>query len=128
MSLEKLESIIEKLENGNTLTSICKDKSYPSLSVVYRLMRQDDELHKKIMKAREVGTFTILDKIHDELNEPQDPKYFQQYREKAHHARWLASKLASGIFGDKSKQEIKQDTNLSISWGRPQEAKASQGE
>ena len=128
MSLEKLESIIEKLENGNTLTSICKDKSYPSLSVVYRLMRQDDELHKKIMKAREVGTFTILDKIHDELNEPQDPKYFQQYREKAHHARWLASKLAAGIFGDKSKQEIKQDTNLSISWGRPQEAKASQGE
>ena len=91
-------------------------------------MRQDDELHKKIMKAREVGTFTILDKIHDELNEPQDPKYFQQYREKAHHARWLASKLAAGIFGDKSKQEIKQDTNLSISWGRPQEAKASQGE
>lgn len=128
MSLEKLESIIEKLENGNTLTSICSDKTYPSLSVVYRSMRADDNLHKKIMKAREVGTFTILDKIHDELNEPQDPKYFQQYREKAHHARWLASKLAAGIFGDKSKQEIKQDTSLSISWGRPQEAKASQGD
>jgi len=124
MSLPKLENIIEKLEQGNTLTKICSDKDYPSISVVYRKMREDDVIHKKIMKAREVGTFTILDKIHDELEQPQDPKYFQQYREKAHHARWLASKLASGIFGDKIKQEVKSDNILTISWGKPPEIPA----
>lgn len=109
MQLEKTENIIEKLENGKTLTEICKDKKYPSLSVVYRKMRDDDKFHKQIMKAREVGTFTILDQIHEMLTKPQDPKYFQQTRELAHHARWLASKLASGIFGDKIKQEVKSD-------------------
>ena len=123
MQLEKIENIIEKLENGKTLTEICKDKNYPSLSVVYRKMRDDDKFHKQIMKAREVGTFTILDQIHEMLSKPQDPKYFQQTRELAHHARWLASKLASGIFGDKVKQEVKSDNKITISWGRPQEPK-----
>ena len=123
MQLEKTESIIEKLENGKTLTEICKDKNYPSLSVVYRKMRDDDKFHKMIMKAREVGTFTILDQIHEMLTKPQDPKYFQQTRELAHHARWLASKLASGIFGDKIKQEVKADNNITISWGNPRSQK-----
>lgn len=121
MQLEKIENIIEKLENGKTLTEICKDKNYPSLSVVYRAMRSNDKIHKEIMKAREVGTFTILDQIHEMLSKPQDPKYFQQTRELAHHGRWLASKLASGIFGDKVKQEVKSDNTLTISWGKPQE-------
>lgn len=119
--LSKIDLILERLENGETLTKICKDKDYPSLSVVYRACREDDDLHNKIMKARQNGTFTILDKIHDELNEKQDPKYFQQYREKAHHARWLASKLAAGTFGDKIKSEVKQDTTVTFSWGKPQE-------
>lgn len=119
--LSKIDLILERLENGETLTKICKGKDYPSLSVVYRACRQDDELHNKIMKARQNGTFTILDKIHDELNEKQDPKYFQQYREKAHHARWLASKLAAGTFGDKIKQEVKQDTTITFSWGKPKQ-------
>ena len=82
-AIRKTESIIEKLENGKTLTEICKDKNYPSLSVVYRKMRDDDKFHKMIMKAREVGTFTILDQIHEMLTKPQDPKYFQQTRELA---------------------------------------------
>ena len=34
-------------------------------------------------------------------------------REKLHHYRWMASKLI-GIYGDK--QEIKQDTNITIQW------------
>lgn len=120
----KLENIIEKIEQGNTLTKICKDKAYPALTTVYKAMREDDKIHQAIMKAREVGTYSILDQIHDELNTPQDPKYFQQYREKAVHARWLASKLASGIFGDKQKIDQKTDSKLTISWARPQEPKA----
>lgn len=119
--LSKLENILERLENGETLTKICKDKDYPSLSVVYRACREDDELHSKIMKARQNGTFTILDNIHETLNQPQDPKNFQQIRELAHHGRWLASKLAAGTFGDKIKQEVKQDTNITFSWGKPQQ-------
>ena len=120
----KLPSIIEKIEQGQTLTKICNAKDTPSLTTIYRAMREDDKIHQAIMKAREVGTYTILDQIHDELNTPQDPKYFQQYREKAHHARWLASKLASGIFGDKQKIDQKTDSKLTISWARPQGPKA----
>jgi len=35
-------------------------------------------------------------------------------------SRWLASKLASGVFGDKIKQEVKQDSKLIIQWDIPE--------
>lgn len=114
--LDKELEIIEKLENGETLTKISKEKGFPSLSQIYKCMRSDDALHRRITKAREVGSYSHLDKIQDMLSEPQDPKYFQQQREAAHHARWLASKLLSNTFGDKVKSEIKQDQKITISW------------
>ena len=40
-------------------------------------------------------------------------------REVFSYLKWLASKLGSSTFGDKQKQEIKQDSTLTISWGRP---------
>ena len=42
-----------------------------------------------------------------------DNKNIAVVREKLHHYRWMASKLI-GIYGDK--QEIKQDTNIQITW------------
>ena len=119
---EIISNIIDQIEQGNTLTKICKQKNFPSLSYIYKSMRENEELHKKIMKAREVGVWTLLDQTQDILNEPQDPKQFQQIRELAHHNRWKASKLASGVFGDKIKQEVKADNTLTISRGSPQTA------
>ena len=41
------------------------------------------------------------------------------YKEKMAHIRWIASKLASNVFADKTKQEVKQDLTMSITWGKP---------
>ena len=64
---ETLNKIIERIELGEPLTKICKDKSMPSLSVFYRYMRNDEKLQNKIRLARETGCFTIIDKINEEL-------------------------------------------------------------
>ena len=40
-------------------------------------------------------------------------------KEKWQHIRWIASKLASNVFADKVKSEVKQDLNMLISWGEP---------
>mgnify|MGYP003109611432 FL=1 len=40
-------------------------------------------------------------------------------REKLAQSRWLASKLANNTFGDKIKQEVKQDSKLIIQWDIP---------
>tara|TARA_R110001592_G_scaffold245816_5_gene507364 strand:+ start:740 stop:1108 length:369 start_codon:yes stop_codon:yes gene_type:complete len=113
------EKIIERLELGEPLTKICKDKNMPSLSAFYKTMRHDEELQKKVRQARETGCFTIIDKMNEELEIPQDNQHMMWMRERLSQGRWLASKLSSGVFGDKSKQEIKQDTTLTVSWGNP---------
>ena len=117
---ETLNKIIERIELGEPLTKICKDKSMPSLSVFYRYMRNDEKLQNKIRQARETGCFTIIDKINEDLETPQDNQHMMWVRERLAMGRWLASKLASGVFGDKIKQEVKQDSKLIIEWNIPE--------
>ena len=98
--------------NGKPLTRICQDKANPSLSKVYDWIAEDKEFAEKILTARKIASQTFLDKMIEEL-EFADNKNIAVVREKLHHYRWMASKLI-GIYGDK--QEIKQDTNIQITW------------
>ena len=105
-------NIINELMNGKPLTMICQDKANPSLSKVYDWIATDKEFAEKILTARKIASQTFLDKMIEEL-EFADNKNIAVVREKLHHYRWMASKLI-GIYGDK--QEIKQDTNIKITW------------
>ena len=67
-----IEKIIERLELGEPLTKICKDKKMPSLSAFYKAMRNNEELQKKVRAARETGCFTIIDKMNEDLETPVD--------------------------------------------------------
>ena len=105
-------NIIKELMNGKPLTRICQDKANPSLSKVYDWIAEDKDFAEKILTARKIAAQTYLDKMIEEL-EFADNKNIAVVREKLHHYRWMASKLI-GIYGDK--QEIKQDTNIQITW------------
>ena len=98
--------------SGKPLTRICQDKTNPSLSKVYDWIAEDKVFADKILTARKIAAQTYLDKMIEEL-EFADNKNIAVVREKLHHYRWMASKLI-GIYGDK--QEIKQDTNIQITW------------
>ena len=128
MDSRQIETIIERIELGETLTKICKDKSMPSLTVFYKYMRDNKDLQNRIRAARETGCFTIIDKINDDLETPQDNQHMMWVKEKLQQSRWLASKLASGVFGDKLKSEIKQDSTITISWTQPTENKLIEAE
>ena len=128
MDPRQIETIIERIELGETLTKICKDKTMPSLTVFYKYMRDNKDLQNRIRAARETGCFTIIDKINDDLETPQDNQHMMWVKEKLQQSRWLASKLASGVFGDKLKSEIKQDSTITISWTQPTENKLIQAE
>mgnify|MGYP001380463824 CR=1 FL=1 len=119
--MDKAEKICERLELGEPLSTICKDKDFPDVSTVYKACRKDDKLQEKIMKARQTGVWTLLDKIAEDQQIPKSPQETHFLREKWSHIRWLATKLASGTFGDKSQVQQKIDNRLIISWGTPNE-------
>ena len=116
MDLKQTETILKRLELGEHLSRICKDKDLPDVSTVYKHCRKDEKLQKKIMSARQLGVFTLLDKMSEEMEVPKTPQETHFYRERWNNIKWLASKLASSTFGDKSKVEQKIDNHLTISW------------
>jgi hypothetical protein len=119
MDTKQTDEIIKRLELGEPLSKITKDKKLPDASTVYKYCRDSKELHEKIMQARQTGVWTLLDKIAEDMEIPKTPQETHFLREKYSHIRWLASKLAAKTFGDKVQQDIKQDTTITVSWGNP---------
>ena len=123
MLKEKLSSIIERLQKGEALSKICKDKDMPAVTTIYSWMKDDDDTKKDVMDARQLGAWSLIDQMNELLQTDVEPQKVQWQREKLHHFRWLASKLLVGTFGDKVQADVKADTNLTISWGVPVEKK-----
>ena len=112
------EKIQQQLMAGTPLTRICQAKDMPSISTVYKWLAEDKEFNKAIISSRRIGCQTYLDKMIEEL-ENVSSRDVGIVREKLHHYRWLASKLIPNLYGDK--QEIIQDTKITIEWSKPDE-------
>ena len=121
--MDQIEKICERLELGEPLSTICKDKLMPDVSTIYKKSRNDKKLYTKILQARQTGVWTMLDKIAEDMQIPKTPQETHFLREKWSHIRWLATKLAASTFGDKSQVEQKIDNHLIISWGDPKDEK-----
>jgi len=110
---EQLTSkICQELMNGVPLARLARDKSYPSLTRIYKQIMKDKGFANKITEARKFGAQTYIEKAMDDL-ETADNRNIMVVREKVQLAKWIASKLIP-VYGDK--QEIKQDTNITIQW------------
>ena len=123
MLKEKLSSIIERLQKGEPLSKICKDKEMPAVTTVYSWMKDDEELKKQVMDARQLGAWSYLDSMLELLQQDCEPQQVQWNRERLHHARWMSSKLLAGTFGDKIQADVKTDGNLTIEWATNEKTK-----
>ena len=104
--------ICQELMNGVPLARLARSKEYPSLTRIYKQIMKDKVFANKITEARKFGAQTYIEKAMDEL-ETADNRNIMVVREKVQLAKWIASKLIP-VYGDK--QEIKQDTNITIQW------------
>ena len=107
--------ICQELMQGVPLARLARSKEYPSLTRIYKQIMKDKSFSNKIQEARRVGAQTYIENAMDQL-ETADNRNIMVVREKVQLAKWLASKLIP-IYGDK--QEIKQDTNITIQWTNP---------
>jgi len=123
MDQSQAKEIIKQLELGKPLSAICKSRKMPDVSTVYKWCRTDKDYQEKVMAARQMGVWTLLDKIAEDMEVPKTPQEVHWMREKYNHVRWIASRLLSTTFGDKQRIEQKTDTRLTISWGEPDDKK-----
>ena len=114
-SNQLLQTIIEQLQLGNSLTSICRAKDKPNLATIYKWMNVDKDFKENIFDARRMGAMTWLDKMQDLLDQDIEPQQVQLLREKLQHARWMASKIIPA-FNDKVINENIGDPIIKIVW------------
>ena len=107
--------ICQELMNGVPLARLARAKEYPSLTRIYKQIMKDKGFANKITEARKFGAQTYIETAMDDL-ETADNRNIMVVREKVQLAKWIASKLIP-VYGDK--QEIKQDTNITIQWNNP---------
>jgi phosphatidate phosphatase PAH1 len=107
--------ICQEIMLGTPLARLARSKDMPSLTRIYKEIQKNKNFSNKINEARRVGAQTYIENAMSEL-ETADNRNIMVIREKVQLAKWLASKLIP-IYGDK--QEIKQDTNITIQWTTP---------
>ena len=107
--------ICQEIMLGTPLARLARSKDMPSLTRIYKEIQKDKGFSNRINEARRVGAQTYIENAMSEL-ETADNRNIMVIREKVQLAKWLASKLIP-IYGDK--QEIKQDTNITIQWTTP---------
>ena len=107
--------ICQELMQGVPLARLARSKDYPSLTRIYKEIMKNKSFSNRITEARKVGAQTYIENAMSELD-TADNRNIMVVREKVQLAKWLASKLIP-IYGDK--QEIKQDTNITIQWNNP---------
>ena len=107
--------ICQEIMLGTPLARLARSKDMPSLTRIYKEIQKNKSFSNKINEARRVGAQTYIENAMSEL-ETADNRNIMVIREKVQLAKWIASKLIP-MYGDK--QEIKQDTNITIQWTTP---------
>lgn len=110
-----LSEIVENLQLGRTLTSICERKDMPNLATIYKWTNADKNLFNRIMDARKTGAMTVIDECRDLLNKKTPPQEVMLLRERVGFGKWLASKLV-GVYGDKQTIENVGEPMIKIVW------------
>ena len=119
ITTNQVDTILEQLANGKTLTEILENpKEYPfSLMKFYAYLKKNPELEIKITEARKYGVQTLIDKLLQvfKYQEIEDPNAILWIREKTKFITFLANKLTD-LYSDNKVQQVKTDQSIKISW------------
>ena len=109
------DKLFKRLAQGESLMSICRDKSMPSRTVVYNWLKENKNgFTRDYAHARSVG----LDVLADEIIEISDSEVFrtdsgnvdsadvQRKRLQVDARKWILAKLAPTKYGERSSLEL----------------------
>ena len=119
--------ILERIEAGDTITSICQGNGMPSLSTFLRWCRSDDDFDNAVQRAWERGLFISIHRLNDKTEEvikqlmaPDksiDPKTAQALatllRDARHNATALLTRLNKRFA---ERHEVAHTGPMVISW------------
>lgn len=101
------ESILERLANGESLVSICKDEGMPARMTVQRWQDADEQFDVAVTRAREAGMFVRAERAVEAAKSAVDASLGRLAFDAE---RWYVGKLSNAFSDDKArKHEVKVD-------------------
>ncbi len=115
------DAIIERMIEGESLRSICRDEAMPSASTIFRWLEEDSDIGKAFRDQYARATAARADAIFDEILEiaddgtndfvekrrqdgstetALDTEHVQRSRLRVDARKWVAAKLAPKKYGD----------------------------
>lgn len=114
---ELIDEMLERIADGESLRSICRDDHMPNKATVFRWLTEDAEFNDQYAKARESQADSFVDdmlEIVDDTKLQSDPSLAAVARLRLDARKWIASKLKSKSYGDKVQQEVSGDLGLTV--------------
>ena len=103
--IEIKEIILNRLENGESLNVICKDKTLPSKQTIYELLKNDKQFSDNYARAKDVG---IIKQSIDIMEIADAAGLTREEIQKAtlqiETRKWLLSKLMPKKYGSQQQQ------------------------
>ena len=102
-SQDTADKVCERLANGESLRSICRDDAMPAASTVFKWLSENAAFSEQYARAREA----LADVLADEIIFIADGKHggedVNRDRLSVDARKWAASKLKPKVYGDKLK-------------------------
>lgn len=95
--------ICERLADGESLRTICRDDDMPDRGTVRRWLASDEEFRRQYAHAREEQGDVYAERVVEEAMTAEDAA---TGRLRMDALKWAASKLAPKKYGEKVQQEI----------------------
>lgn len=97
---DKADAICERIADGESLRSICRDEAMPSKSSVFKWLKQQSDFADQYARALESRADSHADDIVDIADDDElDPN---DKRVRIDARKWVASKLRPKVYGDKT--------------------------
>lgn len=119
---ELIESICERVANGESMRKICRDEHMPVLTTIFRWIRENPEFKQQYDAATDMRADAYAEDMQDIADTPPaltadgkiDAGDVAHMRLRIDTRKWIASKLKPKKYGDKIEQEIKGDMSLTV--------------
>ena len=113
---EKADVICERLAEGESLRSICRDDDMPSLSTVFKWLTEQSAFSEQYARAREAQADALFDEALEIANTPVEGETYKETEKGTYVTRgdmiehrrlqvetrkWMVGKLAPKKYGDK---------------------------
>ena len=123
--VEVADEILERIADGESLRSICREEHMPSKSAVFRWLGLHDEFRDQYARAREAQADSLFDDVleiaddarndwmerngKDDVGWALNGEHVQRTRLRIDARKWMAGKLRPKTYGEKIEVDNKHD-------------------